>query len=561
MKTLGIDIGTYSIKVAELEVTSSSYTLSNFFEFPLSTDPSRDRGLEIIETLRNLSSQYDPANTRWVIGLAQNQVSLHFKRFPFRERQKILKSLAFELEDEIPLNIDDTIFDAKISEYVGPSADVLTVAAPKEAVKEILGLAKDGGFDPDIVSTEGLAFANCFENFMAAPQEVSPSLREAEDATAIATAAVVSGARAARVVLNIGHTRTLMLVYREGALIAARSIMWGGGDIVEAISRVFSIPTVEAVKVLQTKSFILMNSAGASRDQLVMSQTVSDAIDNLMREMRLTLLELKANFNLDYRQIELFGGVSQVQNIGAYVTQALEIPANIGHHLQAHRQIRFQTTPHIEAVSAQAIGLALEAVKKPRNPAINLRKEEFARENKTMKLFWERWKTAVQVASVAFLILVAWSVLRDSTAGTLIEAVDQRLSDMASNLAGLKGSQASDTGVSGYIRKQKTLIKNRESLMQLENYTSAMDVLAKLAEKLPVQTPASPGRGIDLSHLTIDNDTLVIEGRFQGDLAKRIESALNEVARPKSVIKQPTGSVPPGPGTPFAYKMKVNRKP
>lgn len=556
MKALGIDIGTYSIKVAELDVSGKGYQLANFMEFPLSMDPSRDRGLEIIETLRNLSAQYDPSNTRWAIGIPQSRVSVHFKRFPFRERPKILKSLAFELEDEIPLDIDDTIFDAKIIEYVGEAADVLTVASPKEAIEEILSLAKDGGFDPDIVSVEGLAASNCFENLQLPPPDVSPALRSPED-----PALGVTTAQSARVVLNIGHTRSLLLVYREGGLIAARSILWGGADIADAIGRAFSIPFVEAVKVLQTKSFILMNSAGASKDQLLMSKTVSDSVDTLMREMRLTLLEVKSNFNLEFKQIDLFGGVSLVQNLGPYVTQALEVPANIGHHLQDLRNNRVQPTPHLEAVSSVALGLALEIVKKPRNPALNLRKDEFARENKAMKIFWEKWRTAVQVAAIAFAILIVYGVLRQSAASHLIEAVDQRLSDMASNLAGLKGARANDVGVSSYIRSQKTKIKNREALMQLETYNSAMDILARLSEKLPVQTPVTPGRGLDISKLTINNDDIVIEGRFQGnDLLPRIESALNEVARPKTVKKGDAAAVPPGPGTPFSYTMKVNRK-
>ena len=112
MKIFGVDLGTYSVKVAEMDVTARGYVLSGFHEFALSLDPQKDKSLEVIEALRKLSAASDPSNTKWVLGVSQSNVSVHFNRFPFKERQKILKSLAFELEDEIPLDIDETIFDA-----------------------------------------------------------------------------------------------------------------------------------------------------------------------------------------------------------------------------------------------------------------------------------------------------------------------------------------------------------------------------------------------------------------------------------------------------------------
>ena len=180
MKVLGVDIGSYSIKVAELDISGKGYVFSNYQEFLLSNDPNRDAHLEVIETLRNLATQYDSNSTKWVIAVPQSGVSVHNKKFPFRDRQKILKSLPFELEDEIPFDVDDSVFDAKIVEVVGDLSTVLTVACPSESVGEVLALAKDGGFDPDIVSVEGLALANCFEDWGAAPLDATVVAKSTE---------------------------------------------------------------------------------------------------------------------------------------------------------------------------------------------------------------------------------------------------------------------------------------------------------------------------------------------------------------------------------------------
>lgn len=559
MKILGVDIGSFSIKVAEVDVTSKGYTLTQFFEFPLSPDPTKDRNLETIELLRDFSSQYDKATTRWILGVPQHRVSVHQKRFPFRERQKILKSLAFELEDEIPLDIDETIFDAKVVEYVGEMSDVLTIAAPKDVIQEVISLAKDGGFEVDIVSVEGLALANCFEAWNASPPIVSPAVHQPEDLTSTG----ITTSHPARLVLQLGHQHSTLLVYRDQGLVAVRSILWGGAEIATALARAFGIPYFEALKTLQTKSFILTNSAGATKDQLLMSQTIAGIVTGLLSELRLTLLEVRSAFNLEFKEMEILGGVSRIQNLGAYLTQSLEIPVNSSHHLQKQKNTRFELSPHIEAVSGVAIGLAFEGLKRPRNPAINLRKLEFAQENRTFKEFWERWRLPVQVMVASFVIFSIYSFVRDIIAYDLVVAVDERLTQVAAQPpVNLKGSQASQSGVERYIRRQKTIIKNHETLQQLESYTSAMDILARLSKDLPVQRPPQAGQGIEISRLNIDNDDVTIEGRaLSPAMLPLIEKALGDIARPKSVVKDPSANVAPGPGSAFAYKMKINRKP
>jgi general secretion pathway protein L len=571
MKILGVDIGSYSVKVAELEVSGSgtkSFALVGFHEFTLSTDPNKDRELEIIEGLRKLSSTFDAETTRWVIGIPQHRVSVHHKQFPFRERLKILKSLPFELEDEIPLDIDETLFEAKVVEYVGPTSAVLTIACPKDAVEEALAKAKDGGFDPEIVSVEGLALANLFENWDAAPPELPVAFRQSEE-----TSINVTGAQSARIILHIGHTRTNLLVYREGGLVAVRSILWGGNEVAAALATAFHLPHHEALRVLQSKAFILLNRSGATRDQLLMSETVSNALDSLMRELRLTILEVRSTFNLDLKSIELLGGVARIQNLGPYVTQCLEIPANVGQALKSMTEIRMETSPRLESACPVAIGLAIEGLKRPRNPAINLRRGEFAKENEALKRAWETWKVPAQVAVSLFLIFTVYTFVRDSIATSLVDGIDLTIEEVAQSEAKLKGASATEIGLQNYVDKQMKLIASRDALAQIESYSSAMDVLLKLSEKLPVARPPRPAAGLDVTSLKIDQEVVTIEGRALGpSVIKEIESALTEISKEKSLKKIAVKNVPavqrngsatnaPTASTPFAYEFKVNRKP
>lgn len=558
MKILGLDIGTYSVKVAEIDVTSKGYVLVAFHELPLSLDPQKDRKLETIEALRQFSAGFDSTNTKWVMAVAQDRVSVHQKRFPFRERPKIQKSLPFELEDEIPLDIDDVVFDAKITDYNGQFAETLTVSCPKDVVQEVLAVAKDGGFDVDIISVEGLALANLFENPELPPPERLTLLRTEDGEPGQTTQA-----SAARLILHLGNTRSNLLVYRDGALVAVRSLQWGGADIANEVVQTFQVPIYEAVKVLESRSFILMNSAGATKDQIHLSTTISSAVDGLLSELRLVLLEIRSAFNLRFENLEITGGPGQIQNLGAYLTQALEIPANVVRPFENLRQVRMDFTAHMEAVSVVAVGLALEGVKRPRNPAINLRQGEFALENESLKRFWESWKLPVQIGLAMFALFFVFSVVRDSMASGLNDKADERMGDMAKKVAGLKGASASQTGVESYISKQSKLIKDREALSKAENVNSAMDILTKIAGKVPVTKPPRTGVGLNVSHLNIDNEDVVIEGFVDQANSKILQNALTEIARPKTfqVLKQMPLGVAPGsaPGQPFAYKFKVER--
>ncbi len=556
MKVLGVDLGQYSVKIAELEVSSKGAILTNFYEFPLSPDPQRDRSLETLEILRRVSAQFD-GSTKWIVGVPQQRVSVHNKRFPFRERAKIQKSLAFELEDDIPLDIDDTIFDAKILEHLGPFTDVLTVAAPTEAVEEVLAVCKDGGFDPEIVSVEGLALSNCFE-----PWDQPTPEREAP----VTDQTVIVQSAATRVVLQMGHTRTNMLVYRRGTLIAIRNLMWGGSDIVNALSQAFGIPVFEGVKVLREKSFILMNSSGASKDQILMSNTVSSTVDILLRDVKLTLLEMRATYNLHYEKVELTGGVSQIQNLGAYITQGLEIPSNVSHPLQAMqsgmtlRGVRVDSSQNLEAVGSVAIGLALEGAKKPRNPAINLRKGDFARENESLRLFWETWKVPAQVAAVAFFLFFGFAIVRDMMATTLLERADEKIIEVAEKAAGKKGSGRTEAALTTFVREQKKRIQDAEALQKAERLNSAMDVVNTLSLKLTTSGPAAQPSGYDVSRLTVDNGDVTIEGRVRAPgTPGKVESILRDIAKAGTVKSQIPVNVPEGEGTAFAFKFQVER--
>ncbi len=91
LKSIGIDIGSSSIKIVEVQATSKGFQISQFVEHLLNVAPGADQELEIIEYLRGFLNHFDPTQTRFILGLRQDRVSIRNKLFPFNDRIKISK--------------------------------------------------------------------------------------------------------------------------------------------------------------------------------------------------------------------------------------------------------------------------------------------------------------------------------------------------------------------------------------------------------------------------------------------------------------------------------------
>src|SRR5690606_36537564 len=209
------------------------YELIGYSEYPLSPDPGKDNQLEIIEVLRDIERRFWNEGTQIVVGAPQGEVSFRRKVFPFRERHKILKSLAFALEDEIPLSAENSVFDARISHYVGSTAHLLAFACPQEYLMRTIKRMSDGGLPADIVGVDGVAAANLFEEWRESPIEYPSDTKPLPDNHPV------------YLVLHLGHRSTLLGVIKDGYLLDLRQMDWDGKDIAEAIANRYGMHYLE----------------------------------------------------------------------------------------------------------------------------------------------------------------------------------------------------------------------------------------------------------------------------------------------------------------------------
>lgn len=550
MRTVGIDIGSFSVKVCIINTSKKGMFLDKYYERILVSTNPFDRNIEIIEFLRTELADEDPLQTRFVCSIPQDLVSVHTKIFPFKDRIKIFRSLPYELEEDTPFNPEDTIFDGRIVRVESSLSEVLACACPKDVIKAQLQLMTESGITPQLLTPEAIGFANHFENWLVP----IPTTSSIYDPTIPSELPVPP--RNCDAILNIGHRKTMLLILESGKLVDIRCLSWGGENIAKSIQEKYSISYGEAMKQLQENSFILTNHDGATNDQIFFSNLISGVVLDLVRELRLVLMEVQATANVSIASMQMTGGVSRLQNLSAFLTQGLEIPVNRYYVLNNYPNIHFEKTAWIEAGCATAIGLAIEGLRKPRNPAVSFLRGEFAIQSHALKNFVHTWGTTLKYAALGVLILYVYTSLRDSMAITMAEEADVVMKDQAQTLARLKGAKASEAGIEKFISEKRKTIKELKEIESYLGMNSALEILKKIND-------AAPGRStlrMEVHKMSIKDSNVRVEGYVSSaketEMLQESLRSLSKELKIKTVpyqIKLPPGKIG------FGFEFSVDR--
>lgn len=498
MRSIGIDFGENSLKIVELIQNKKSVSVHAMFEkkwAPNSTE--HDKEIEAIEFVRSILAQNDFSQCRFSMSLRQDKVTIRTKTFPFSDRIKIQKSLSFEMEEDIPFNPDNCIFDYKVIQQEGAGVQVLAIAAPHVHIEKLLSLAKDFGIELYTITVEGIAFSNLIENWDQPPPVKKQSELE------ISLEAETPKTKHLNLIINLGHKKTLLTAYSEQRLIFARSLIWGADSIIQEIARKFQLPYSEAQKILNTQASLFIQKKDKSFEELNLASTIEKCFRDLIRDLQISLLELKSEHHGVIDQVLFTGGLSELPHLGAFLTQNLEVACNKFNPLEGYSQ-----TEVIPSRMSHAVGIAIEAFKKPKNPALQFIRGEFVQKNNTFKVFWEEWGTLSQIGLSCLVLLFTWGYFREDFSTVLADRGDEVLVTHAKNVARLPKKQANEKGVTKYIKENKKRSQELKLVQQVSSMNSALDLLKKISENAP---PLSQAK-IDLVEFTVNDDRVKISG-------------------------------------------------
>ncbi len=299
---VGIDIGSHSIKVAELEDSKQGMELKNFGMIEIPSEAIVEgsiKEMEIVSSaLKNLLKNLRIKNKNLATSISGYSVIVKKITIPQKGEEDLEKSIQNEAEQYIPFDIKDVNLDFQIlpseikeeaEEEKEGLMDVLLVAAKKDIVEEYISLFHLSELNPIVLDIDAFALQNAFE------------ISNAEQ----------SGCHA---LVHIGAQQLTINVVREGVSIFTRDSSYGGVQITSEIQNKFETSYEEAEKIKLGATPIELDRRPILED--IFSSTVTRWAQEIKRALDFvatTFVDIKVD------DILLSGGSSLIPGFSKYL--------------------------------------------------------------------------------------------------------------------------------------------------------------------------------------------------------------------------------------------------
>jgi general secretion pathway protein L len=357
-KILGIDLGAWSVKVAELEAGFRQSKLVGLYERPLADPIEGETPVErAARTLKELMDEehLQPEMCATTLG---GQAILRLLSFPFTDRKKIEQVLGYELESQILGDLEGLVTDFVISSTSADGARVIAVAAHKDLIQSRIDALSKVGAEPRVIGASALSYG--------ALKGMAFSGIEPE------------------LIVDFGHEHTHVGVAQGDAMLFARSIPRGGSDVTAALAEAFRMSPRDAQTAKHQQAFVLPPGAvPETPSHRRVDETVREALRPLLRELRQTIAAYRAGGGPQPARLLYTGGAARLNGLAAHLEVELGLPVAPLTLERGEFVAEALATVGIApeeafgaALPAQALGLALAAAAPV--PQVNLRKGELA---------------------------------------------------------------------------------------------------------------------------------------------------------------------------------------
>lgn len=515
-RILGVDIGSYSVKVAELSRSFKSFEFVGFYERRITENELLSRDESIAIALQGL---IDDHNLTWdaiCCGFPGQLVSSRLLTFPFGSRKKIDQTIEFEIENYVPFHLDEIVLDYAVLSSGKEFSRVLALYTPKGEMAKKLAMLSGINIDPRHICVEGIELTNLVNLGMVPPE----------------------GAFA---IIDIGHEKTTIAIFLGKKLGYVRAISVAGNTITEAIAKKLGVPKEEAerlkIEMGQISGTVSEMADDLSKD--VMS-AIRSMVDELLLHIRQTIFSYNDMENVPVEGLYLCGGTSRLPGIDSYFSDFLKINVSYLNCTEFHFS-RLERAEAHRHVIPQALALALKEVAGPALPDVNLRRGEFAFTGDVEQLGGGIRKIGVVIGLVIFLALLNFS-LKYYTLKTKVESIRKNAAELVLQALPTtpKRAIATTSGALSVIKGKKAEILDKTEKLKAVMGFSPLDALKEVSVLMPPRTDVS----IDVEDISIAPDRVTLSGRTNSfETVDKIKMAMEKSDHFKNVT---TGNVRKG---------------
>ncbi len=167
---VGLDIGSRSVKAAEITETKRGLLLKRFGIVDIAHGAIEEGTIidaeTVAESIKQLFKSYNIKESNVAVSIGGYSVIVKKISVQTMDEEKLQETIHFEAEQYIPFDISDVNLDFQIlgeSESNPGQMNVFLVAAKKEMVNDYINLVNLAGLNPCIVDVEAFALQNTFE--------------------------------------------------------------------------------------------------------------------------------------------------------------------------------------------------------------------------------------------------------------------------------------------------------------------------------------------------------------------------------------------------------------
>lgn len=224
MNSCAIDISDQSIKYGELVTTSSGLRLSKHGKEKIPTGVVVSGKIEKEEELVNILKKIkEKENLHFIrVSLPEEQMYLFTLSIPKTNNQNIREMILLQIEEYVPLNALDSVFDYDIISEDNHNVLIEVVAIAKTTIDSYLSVFNKAGLSPISFEIE---------------------------AQAIARAVVPRGDSGTVMLVDFGDARTGVSISKNGRVFLTTTLSIGGVDLTNMIAKNFSLSFDEAEKM------------------------------------------------------------------------------------------------------------------------------------------------------------------------------------------------------------------------------------------------------------------------------------------------------------------------
>ncbi len=302
---IGLDIGSSSIKLVELEVRGREAKLVRFAQAPLLHEAIVDSEVidrqAVIEAIQNLFAQ-EGVKTRSVATAVSGRAVIVKKIWMDRlEQEDARTAIQWEAEQHIPYDINDVALDFQIlkSDPAAKQMEVLLVAAKKDMVLSHADLVREAGLDPEVIDVDAFALQNAvLANYEMADDEVAA-------------------------LINVGAEETNLNIVRAGAPLYTKDIALGTATLIEALKRKHALGQEEAESVLAG------TATGVDVD-VALAEAVADVFEDLASAVERAAAYLKSTGEAEgVTRIFLAGGGAGITGLRDFLIQRQQVEVEV----------------------------------------------------------------------------------------------------------------------------------------------------------------------------------------------------------------------------------------